>query len=137
MDREKVEVIEEDILEIDKSISQIVKISSHLKIPSRSEILRETYEDLLEHFEILKAEEYSQGKQMREARPEFSFDFTIFNEIEAHPSKKIPLLKKYLDQFEEITSSDRNAILETLKDKNVEEINKYLINLVEAFKLKK
>ena len=124
---------------MDNKISELSKLVSSFSISSREDVLIEISRDIIENNKIFQEVGLAKGTisiDLSKDHSLFFIDFSLFSKIKENPSKKLLYLREFLDQFEEISENDKNVILEALKDKDIVDLNKELLTLIKAFKLK-
>ena len=141
--------MEEEIGKLGKVLSMIKGIErknlefenyiSNLNIYSRTNLLKEI------SFNIIKNSKLFQGlnvdfrdvqvvKEKKEEILNNNFIETTILKIRNNPMKKIIFLREFLDNLEDISQNDKDVILQSLKDKDDEELNQEMSNLVQIFK---
>jgi len=141
--------MEEEIGKLEKVLSMIKGIEeknlefdnfiSNLNIYSRTNLLKEI------SFNIIKNSKLFQGlnvdfrdvhliKEKKEEILTNNFIGATILKILNNPMKKIIFLREFLDNLEDISQNDKDVILQSLKDKDDENLNQELSNLVQIFK---
>ena len=141
--------MEEEIGKLGKVLSMIKGIErknlefenyiSNLNIYSRTNLLKEI------SFNIIKNSKLFQGlnvdfrdvqvvKEKKEEILNNNFIEATILKIQNNPMKRIIFLREFLDNLEDISQNDKEAILQSLKDKDDEELNQEMSNLVQIFK---
>ncbi|TFG24742.1 MAG: hypothetical protein EU529_03360 [Promethearchaeota archaeon] len=141
--------MEEEIGRLGKVLSMIKGIErknlefenyiSNLNIYSRTDLLKEI------SFNIIKNSKLFQGlnvdfrdvqvvKDKKEEILTNNFIEATILKIRNNPMKKIIFLREFLDNLKDISQNDKDVILQSLKDKEDEELNQELSNLVQIFK---
>ncbi len=136
---------------LDKVLSMIKRIErknlefenyiSDLNILSRTNLLKEISVDIIKNSELFQ-ELHIECKDVKVAKDEkkniriANFVEDIILKIKNDPAKKIIFLREFLDNFENISQNDKNVILQSLKEKDDEELNQEMSNLVNVFKIR-
>ncbi|MFW9820291.1 MAG: hypothetical protein ACFFE5_11840 [Candidatus Thorarchaeota archaeon] len=131
----------EIINEVENKNSEIEEYLSNLKILPRNEMLKQITRDIISKNlviqELLGSEEQIISN---EKEGEISIDHIIegyYEKIQNYPNKKIIFLREYLELFQDrITDSDKDVILNSLKDeKNEEKLKERMKFLANTFEL--
>lgn len=64
-----------------------------------------------------------------------SFIDQLLENITEQPTKKVILLREAFEKFPDISESDKNVIIQALKDEKVENLKEKILNLVQIFGL--
>ncbi len=114
---------------------------SQLKIQSRNKMLREISFNIIRNSKLFQ-ELQVDSKGLCVAKEEleniliYNFIEEINLKIQSNPNKKIIFLRDFLDRLEYISPNDKNVILQSLVDKNIEDLNQEMKNLIKIFKIK-
>jgi len=137
MEERKKEILD-FIREIENRNIELEKYLSGLSISSRNETLKDIMKNILENNEVLKEIEKSKGNHLHIA--ERKKDNTLENIVESYtskiiekPTKKIIYLREFLSNFQTINDSDKDVILNSLKDENGEKLSQKMTSLVKIF----
>ena len=137
MEERKKEILD-FIREIENRNIELEKYLSGLSISSRNETLKDIMKDILENNEVLKEIEKSKGNHLHIA--ERKKDNMLENIVESYtskilenPTKKIIYLREFLNHFQTINDSDKDVILNSLKDENDEKLSQKMTSLVKIF----
>ena len=137
MEERKKEILD-FIREIENRNIELEKYLSGLSISSRNETLKDIMKDILENNEVLKEIEKSKGNHLHIA--ERKNDNALENIVESYtskilenPTKKIIYLREFLNHFQTINDSDKDVILNSLKDENDEKLSQKMTSLVKIF----
>lgn len=139
MDKKVLQEAISKIRDIERKISDLDSILSGVSIFNRSELIQEIYQDIIVNDKFLQTLEkgpIQAVKAHKELKPEDSFDFDSLNEVVNDPAKKLVKIKSYLEKFSDISENDKNAIIQTLVDKDVDFIKNNIIQLTKVFALK-
>ncbi|MFX0188310.1 MAG: hypothetical protein ACFE8A_11315 [Candidatus Hodarchaeota archaeon] len=143
--------MEKENRKLDKVLSMIKGIErknlefenyiSDLNILSRTNLLKEISVDIIKNSELFQ-DLHIECKDIEVAKDEqknilvANFVEDIILKIKNDPAKKIIFLREFLDNFEDISQNDKNVILQSLKEKDDEELNQEMSNLVNVFKIR-
>lgn len=139
MDKKVLQEAISKIRDIERKISDLDGILSGVSIFNRNELIQEIYQDIILNDKFLQTLEkgpIQAVKAHKERKPEDSFDFDSLNEVVNDPAKKLGKIKSYLEKFSDISENDKNAIIQTLVDKDVDFIKNNIIQLTKVFALK-
>lgn len=129
------------IEEIKNKNSEMERIVSNMNILSRSEMLKQIAQNIIEKIAIFQEPEFYKEK---EYKPEYGADLTssigniidnLINNIQKYPSKRVIYLRIFLERFHEISEQDKNVILQSIKDEKLEDLKEKILSLVNVFKL--
>ncbi|TFG02197.1 MAG: hypothetical protein EU540_02025 [Promethearchaeota archaeon] len=141
--------MEEEIGKLGKVLSMIKGIErknlefenyiSNLNIYSRTNLLKEISFDIIKNSKLFQGlnidvRDVQVVKEKKEEILNNNFIEAIVLKIRNNPMKKIIFLREFLDNLEDISQNDKDVILQSLKDKEDEELNQELSNLVQIFK---
>ncbi len=126
------------IKEIENRNIELENYLSDLSISSRNATLKDIMKDILENNEVLRQIEKSKGIHLHTAEREKSS--TLENMVESYtakiienPTKKIIYLREFLNNFRTINDSDKDVILNSLKDESDEKLSQKMTSLVKIF----
>jgi len=140
MERGKINEVLSMIKGIEEKNADLENVLSSLSILSRKKMLEEITQDIIKNNEIMKMMGVHQelmSKSEGQKEPELIqmiIDSTL-EEIKSDPSKKIIFIKDFLDKLLDISDNDRNVMLQTLKDSDIEDIRNKFLSLTKIFKL--
>ncbi len=125
---------------IERDNEELNNYMLHLLAPTRAQILKEIFEDIIKNNTILKNDASSKDvSQDREGkREEISMENYVANlvsNIKNNSSKKVIILREFLNNVSEILESDKNVILQSLKNEKEENLAEKVLNLLKIFKL--
>lgn len=126
------------IKSIEEKKEQIEKTLSDIPLLSRSDTLVEITRDIIEQHEIFHEEGFSKKIFTPESGESHSITTIINNlvvNIQQNPLKKIIYLRLFLERFHEISEQDKNVIIQSVKDENLEDLKEKMLSLVNVFKL--
>jgi len=129
------------IEEVENKNSEIEEYISNLKILPRIEMLKEITRDIISKNSVIQELLGSEGHFIsKESEGETSVDYIIegyYEKIQSAPNKKIIFLREYLELFQDrISDSDKDVILNSLKDeKNEEKLKERMKFLAITFEL--
>lgn len=141
--------MEEEIGKLGKVLSMIKGIErknlefenyiSNLNIYSRTDLLKEISFNIIKNSKLFQGlnVDFRDVQVVKEKKEEIltnNFIEAIILKIRHNPMKKIIFLREFLDNLEDISQNDKDVILQSLKDKEDEELNQELSNLVQIFK---
>lgn len=118
------------IKEIEDKNSDIEKFLSNLSILSRNETLKEIMNTIIEKNNVLQEIEGSQEPHLHSGVKEDinekqNMVFSYVSKIQENPTKKIIYLREFLENFHSISITDKDVILNSLKDeKDYEKLKK-------------
>lgn len=141
MEQEKIKKILLSIKNIEKTNLELEQIISSLNISSRNGILKEISLDLLAKSSIFKELQKTDkvmlvGKGEMESLLQENLIEEIILRIQNSPSKRVLYLKEFLDMFAEIGDSDKEVLINTLKDEDIEILGDKMLSLLGMFKIK-
>ena len=126
---------------IERKNLEIENYISDLNILSRTNLLKEISVDIIKNSELFQ-ELHIECKDIEVAKDEkkniiaTNFIEEIILKIKNDPAKKIIFLREFLENFEDISQNDKNVILQSLKEKDDEDLNQEMSNLVNVFKIR-
>ncbi len=141
--------MEEEIGKLGKVLSMIKGIErknlefenyiSNLNIYSRTNLLKEISFNIIKNSKLFQGlnVDFRDVQAVKEKKEEIlnnNFIEATILKIRNNPTKKIIFLREFLDNLEDISQNDKDVILQSLKDKENEELNQELSNLVQIFK---
>lgn len=141
MDKENLDKVLSMIKGIEKKNVEFNKFLSNLKIISRNSLLKEIVSDILaknkffQRIQLNDKDIYLAKEKLAELS-NGNYIEELISKIQNEPSKKFIILREYLNKLEGIAESDLNVILKSLTNKNLEDLNKELLNLTKIFKIK-
>jgi len=126
---------------IEKKNLEFESYLSNLKILSRNSLLKEIIADIIEknkNFQRIQLDEEGICLAKEEIEPISNGNYIeeLISKIQNEPSKKIIILREYLSKLEGIAENDLNVLLKSLTNKNLEDLNKELLNLTKIFQIK-
>lgn len=139
MDKKEIQEALLTLREIEKRISDLDLLFSNTPLFTRTELIEKIFQDIINNNEFLLSIEGNEDKLKRthkERTTEDIFDFTQLDKLEGDQAKRSAILNTFIDNFEDISESDKKAILKSLTDKDAKEIKKDIIQLSKVFKLK-
>ena len=119
--------------------SETEKYISNLRILSRNETLKDIMNDILETNTVLQEIEKSKGDHSHAIERDKNNTLKALVEnslskINENPTKKIIYLREFLDNFESISSNDKDVILNSLQDeKDKDKLREKMTSLVDIF----
>ena len=141
MEKENLDNILSMIKGIEKKNLEFDTYLSNVKVLSRNSLLKEIISNILEQNKFFQRiqvndKEVCLAKEELEGFSNGNYIEELVLKIQNEPSKKFIILREYLSKLEGISESDLNVILKSLTDKNLEDLNKELVNLTKIFKIK-
>ena len=139
MDELNFGIIKSLLRDIDKKKLDLELYIQNLSIPSRNEMMKEMIGDIILKNNFFKElnipidKIYDKNKK-KEGRIQDIVDELIIN-IKNTPNKKVIYLREFLNLFKEIYETDRNVILQSLKDEELDNLKDKIISLVEMFQI--
>ncbi len=128
------------IKDIEGKNTQLESYLSKLSFLSREAILENIYKDILMNHPISKKMGFTE-KQLNidsiHEKPLLIKQYignTILN-IKKNPAKNVFYLRKFLDKFSNISDSDKDIVLQSLKDIEIENLENKLSSLIKIFKI--
>lgn len=141
--------MEEEIGKLGKVLSMIKGIErnnlefenyiSNLNIYSRTNLLKEISFNIIKNSKIFQelnidCKNVLVAKEKKEEILTNNFIEVTILKIRNNPMKKIIFLREFLDNLEDVSQNDKDVILQSLKNKDDEELNQEMSNLVQIFK---
>jgi hypothetical protein len=139
MEREKMDKILDMIKDIENKNSEIENYISSLSVLSRNETLKEIMNDIIDKNSVLQEIEKSKGDHLHGGLKEQvnkleNMVESYILKIQENPTKKIIYLREFLENFISISSSDKDVIINSLKDENDEnKLKEKMTSLVNIF----
>ncbi|MFX1343701.1 MAG: hypothetical protein ACFFBC_07185 [Promethearchaeota archaeon] len=127
-----IEQIEKKKIEMDESLSK-------LSILSRNETLKKIMNNIIKTNSILREIEKSKGEHQHIEVKELANTLqnlveNYISKIQEAPTKKIIYLREFLENFPSISHSDKDVIINSLKDeKNEDKLREKMSSLVNIF----
>jgi hypothetical protein len=128
------------IEEIERKYTNLEHSLSNLSVPSRDAILEEIFKDVIlnnsviKNFGTSKDQICIEGGDSKSKKLQNFIQSTI-NNIRANPVKKLFYLRKFLDSFVDISESDKNVVIKSLKSTDINELRERLKSLTRIFKI--
>jgi len=128
------------IKNIEQKYSDLHEYLSNLNIPSRDSILEEIHKNIIIEHPVFKAlgtskEEIFVEKTNKKSKKIHNFIQTTIKNININPVKKVFYLRKFLDKFIDISESDKNVVIKSLKNTDIDELNEKMESLIKIFKI--
>ncbi len=125
---------------IEKKKRELSNLISKIEIPQRITLLSNIYQDILNQNRLFSNLGLPKHKQRvtqttNETLTINNFIDNYITSIEKDPTKKVIHLKEFLDFFQEISDKDKNVILKSLKDVDLDNLKDKMIKLTTIFKL--
>ncbi|MHA1146753.1 MAG: hypothetical protein ACTSR8_00745 [Promethearchaeota archaeon] len=137
MDSVNLEEIINLLKEIEKKKAKLSKKLVNLDPLSREKILKDIYENILTNSSLIK--EFREGSEILFSETDSPKTKTsierIIDEIQMNPTKKVFVLKEFLDNFPNISETDKNALLSSLENTEVKDLAGKMSSLLEIFKI--
>ncbi|MFX1477193.1 MAG: hypothetical protein ACFFCI_03590 [Promethearchaeota archaeon] len=139
MEKENKDKLLKLINEVQNKNSEIEKHISNLRILSRNETLKEIMSDIFEKNTVLQEIEKSKGEHSHHVvKDQINSLKTLvensISKINENPTRKIIYLREFLDNFQSISSNDKDVILNSLKDeKDKDKLREKMSSLVDIF----
>lgn len=140
MEQEDIKKAINILKEIDEKVSQLNDGLTKIEILDRNETIRAIFLDIIKNNKYMQeigATEDKFGKPTLSESPDIFLEQSIIEEIKKEPARKFQYLLEFLNNFEDISENDKNSIILSLKDKDIEDINVSLKQLLQIFKPKK
>ncbi len=139
MDELNFGIIKSLLRDIDKKKLDLELYIQNLSIPSRNEMMKEIISEIILKNSFFKElsipiEKIYDKNKKKQGRIQDIVDELIIN-IKNTPNKKVIYLREFLNLFKEIYETDRNVILQSLKDEEIENLKDKIISLVEMFQI--
>lgn len=139
MDELNFGIIKSLLRDIDKKKLDLELYIQNLSIPSRNEMMKEIISEIILKNSFFKElsipiEKIYDKNKKKQGRIQDIVDELIIN-IKNTPNKKVFYLREFLNLFKEIYETDRNVILQSLKDEEIENLKDKIISLVEMFQI--
>ncbi|MFO7795167.1 MAG: hypothetical protein R6W84_03380 [Promethearchaeia archaeon] len=128
------------IKNIEQKYTNLHEYLSSLNIPSRDSILEEIHKNIImdhpifKEFGSLKDEMFIE-KTNKKSKKIHNFIQTTIKNIKVNPVKKVFYLRKFLDKFIDISESDKNVVIKSLKNTGIDELNEKMESLIKIFKI--
>ena len=124
---------------IERKNLEFEKYISNLNIYSRTNLLKEISFNIIKNSKLFQElnvdfKNVQVAKEKKEEILTNNFIEVTILKIRNNPMKKIIFLREFLDNLEDISQNDKDVILQSLKDKDDEELNQEMSNLVQIFK---
>ncbi|TFG25518.1 MAG: hypothetical protein EU532_11570 [Promethearchaeota archaeon] len=141
MEKEHLDTLLSKIKSIEKKNSDFESYLSNINILSRNRIIKEIISDIIKNNKFFQSIHLTDESVCLaiEGSIEVSGENYIEElilKIQNEPTKKIIILREFLNKLEGISEGDLNVLLKSLNDKNYEDLHKELLNLINIFKLK-
>ncbi|TFF88948.1 MAG: hypothetical protein EU550_00270 [Promethearchaeota archaeon] len=126
---------------IERKNNELDRFLKNLDIKPRSSLLKEIHKAIINQNEFLRSMDIQPKNDIcQEDSEDKTFfddiiDLTISN-IEKNPAKKVFYLRKFLDKFEDISENDKNAIIQSLKNVELENLKSDFESLAKIFEIK-
>ena len=132
-------IIKSLLRDIDKKKLDLELYIQNLSIPSRNEMMKEIISEIILKNSFFKElsipiEKIYDKNKKKQGRIQVIVDELIIN-IKNTPNKKVIYLREFLNLFKEIYETDRNVILQSLKDEEIENLKDKIMSLVEMFQI--
>jgi len=139
MDELNFGIIKSLLRDIDKKKLDLELYIQNLSIPSRNEMMKEIIGDIILKNSFFKElgipiEKIYDKNKKKEGRIQDIVDELILN-IKNTPNKKVIYLREFLNLFKEIYENDRNVILQSLKDEEIDNLKDKIMSLVDMFQI--
>lgn len=125
---------------IEQKYAELEKFLSSLTFPSRDAILEEIHKNIIMNHSVFKnlgtsTETISiENTENKSTKIKSLIQNTIQN-IKINPAKKVFYLRKFLDKFIDISESDKNVVIKSLKNIDVEDLREKMESLIRIFKI--
>jgi len=141
--------MDEKIGNLDKILSMIKGIErknlefenyiSNLNFFTRTNLLKEISFNIIKNSKIFQELNINNkniclSKEEQKSILNNEFVEEIILKIKNYPTKKIIILREFLDNFKDISQNDKDVILQSLKDKDEAELKEEISNLIKIFK---
>lgn len=139
MEREIKDEILDMIRDIEEKDLEIKRYFSKLSLLSRKETLKEIMSNIIENNTILLEIEKSKGQHLHPRSKEQTNKFqdlvnSFITKIDENPTKKIIYLREFLENFASISNTDKDVIINSLKDEpNYDKLREKMTSLVDVF----
>ncbi|MFX1279016.1 MAG: hypothetical protein ACFFA3_06330 [Promethearchaeota archaeon] len=139
MAREIKDEVLDMIRDIEEKDLEIKKYLSELSLLSRKETLKDIMSNIIENNTILQEIEKSKGKHLHPRSKEQTNKFqdlvnSFITKIDENPTKKIIYLREFLENFASISNTDKDVIINSLKDEtNNDKLREKMTSLVDVF----
>lgn len=130
----KIENIEQKYLELEDFLS-------NLTVPSRDSILEEIHKDIIRNHMVFRnigtgKEEICGDKMENQSSKIQNLIQNTIENIKTNPVKKVLYLRKFLDKFIDISDSDKNVVIKSLKSTDNDDLRDKMESLTRIFKIK-
>ena len=125
---------------IEKKNSEMEEYISNLSISSRTDMLKEITQHIINNNYIMQEllgteDKIISSEEIEKTSSDYIIDGYI-NKIQKEPYKKVIFLREFLELFQNISEKDKDVILKSLKDeKNEEKLREEMRSLATIFKL--
>ncbi len=115
-----------------------IKDFDEIEIPSRNEQVNRNYmqklKSIFKNTNIYFQEsENSVNNQKTMKKTNTEIINSLIDQINTEPGQKLKILREIFNLIEEISEEDKNVILLTLENSNIDEIKKSIIDIMQAF----
>ena len=137
---DNIDMIHSIIEEIEKKNLDLERYLENLHLSSRNDLLKDIIRDIVLKNQFLKdleipVEKIYKTEKKKEKQIKIIIE-DIISKIINNPSKKVIYLREFLQYFNDITDSDKDVILQSLKDEETDKIKENMLSLIEMFNLK-
>ena len=126
--------------EIEEKNTELINYLSKLSFLSREAMLEKIFKDIITKHPIFKNMGITENEICINSTHDKSIVIqqyisnSILN-IKKNPAKKVFYLRKFLDKFSKISDSDKNIVLQSLKNTKLDELEKKMSDLIKIFEI--
>lgn len=141
MEREKIDKALSILKDIDEKNLKIEELLSDMSISSRNDLLRDITRDIIEKNNLIKEHGLSNEFVCEpiSSDPEVisinSLLENLVSNVEKNPSKKVIYLRLFLDRFHDISDQDKNVIIQSVKEEDIQGLKEKMLSLINVFEL--
>lgn len=137
MDSDNLNTLLNLLKDIEKKKTNLQEYLSNLNPVSRQDLLKEIYDNILEHNPLLDESRKEMNRTCQESTPikQSAIIQKIINEIQHNPSKKVFFLKEFLDKLQDISEADKKVLLNSLENTDINDLTGKMESLSSIFTL--
>ena len=128
------------IEEIEKKNEILENFLESLPFSTRNDYIKDIISDFLVKNKIFEELDISIEKIFKDNKKKTPVMEKIVNDIisniKNNPNKRIIYIKEFLNLFQEMAESDKNVILQSLKDEKIENLSEKMTSLIKMFDLR-
>ncbi|MBY9007930.1 MAG: hypothetical protein KGD63_14405 [Candidatus Lokiarchaeota archaeon] len=128
------------IEDIEEKNAELIDFLSKLPFLSREAMMENILKDIITNHPIFKTLGITEKKVYSDSKSEkaqiikqYIGDTILI--IDKNPAKKVFFLKKFLDNFVSISESDKNIVLQSLKNTEIKDLENKMSSLISIFEI--